>query len=73
MDREEEEEVLPLVEASEEPEKAGAAEESFSKVTRKRKRAKEADMDTSEGAAGGDSVVKRPAFPHVNVSTSLVR
>ena len=67
-----EEEVLPL-EASEGPEDASIAEESFSKVTRKRKRAKETDMDTSEGAAGGDSAVKRPAFPPVNVSTSLVR
>lgn len=50
-------------------EKATGTGESFSEVKRKRKRGRETDMDTSEGAGPG---VKRPAFPPVNVSTSLV-
>lgn len=56
-------------------EKAADTSGSFSEVRRKKKRARGADMDTSEGATGGEqegSSVKRPAFPPVNVSTSLV-
>lgn len=49
--------------------------EPFSEVRRRRKRARGTDMDTSEGATGGEgqeASVKRPSFPPVNVSTSLV-
>ena len=51
----------------------GDGEESFSDVKRKRKREK---MDTSdaptEAAEAAASSTKRPAFPPVNISTSLV-
>ncbi len=48
--------------------------ENFSEVKRKRQRAKEASMDTSEGVLDEDTVSssKRPSFPPVNVSTAMV-
>lgn len=54
----------------EKPEKASNRGESFSEVKRKRKREKEADMETQSESDG--SSVKRPVFPPVNVSTTLV-
>lgn len=49
--------------------KCEGGEEAFSDVKRKRKRGKEPEMDTSESPAAG---AKRPVFPPVNISTSLV-
>lgn len=53
------------------------SEKTFSEVRRKRKREKDPDMDTSEStpaeaAAATPSTTKRPVFPPVNLSTSLV-
>lgn len=65
----------PCVEGSEmeiESVKAASGSESFSEVKRKRKRTQ---MDTTEASSEADlssSSAKRPSFPPVNVSTSLV-
>jgi hypothetical protein len=78
MDEGEASELPQLVEASgaqAEPGKVAGSTAPFAEVKRKRKRVRGADMDTSEGAGGddsGESSVKRPAFPPVNVSASLV-
>ena len=62
------EEVPELVSPSE---GKGEVGEAFSEVKRKRKREKESEMDISESPAV-EASAKRPVFPPVNVSTSLV-
>lgn len=63
------EDVPELVDDQEVPQKD---EKTFSEVRRKRKRDKESEMEVTETDGTGLTPVKRPSFPPVDASTTLV-
>ena len=67
-------ETVKPTEEQQEPMKAVDSEDSFSEVRRKRKREKESGMETSEALVAGEEVLpaKRPVFPPVDASSTLV-